>query len=138
MYQNYFVINGTKYYTGTTFIVKDMGGRERTASFICYNTERKEYMYKIENCKCHVHESFFEKWFIRILNGIDTEVRMPVIKTKKDMDIDGMLLGWMWYIFLMMVSAIFKDAIGLWIIISIVFFCWRAGKKKKEGTYIEW
>ena len=137
MYQNYFIVDGTKYYTGTTFLIKNMG-KEEVASFICYDIERKKYVYKIRNCECHAYESFFEKWFIRILNGIDTEVRMPVIKTKRDRDIDGMPLGWMWYIFLMIVSSIFKDVIGLWLLISIVFFCWRADKKKREGTYVEW
>ena len=64
-------------------------------------------------------------------------MHLPIIKTKKDFQIDGLFLGWMWYIFLMLISVIFNGAIGLWILISIVFFSWRAKKIKREGTYIE-
>ena len=59
-------------------------------------------------------------------------------KRRKDSQIDGLFLGWMWYIFLMLISIVFKEALGLWIFISIVFFKWRSDKIKKEGTYIEW
>ena len=56
----------------------------------------------------------------------------------KDTEIDGLVLGWMWYIFLMVIATVFKDALGLWGLISFVFFTWRSDKIKKEGKYIEW
>ena len=78
------------------------------------------------------------KNLVSITDKIDTSVHSPVEKKMKDTQIDGLFLGWMWYIFLMIISVIFKDAIGLWILWSVVFFTWRKNKIKKEGTYIEW
>ena len=136
MYQNYFVVNDTKYYTGTVFLVKNMG-REEEASFVCYDLTRKKYVYKINDCKYHMDEITFQNRFIGITDKANHEVRVPTIKTKKDTEIGGLLLGWMWYIFLMVISVIFKDAVGLWIFISIVLFSWRSRKIKEEGTYSE-
>ena len=138
MYQNYFVVNGKKYYTGTVFIVKDLCANQVKASFVCYDTDYHVYVYKIGNCMSRTPDQWFEKLFICVTDKVDEKVHLPITKTKKDRNIDGLVLGWIWYIFLMSLSAIFKDAIGLWILISIVFFTWRAKKIKEEGTYIEW
>lgn len=137
MMQNYFNVNGEKYYSGSVFIMNH-NGEHIEASFICYDTDRSRYIYKINGRRYNVPEQSFKNNFITITNKIDNKVSAPVIKTKRDRDINGLPLGWMWYIFLMAISTIFKDAIGLWIFISIVFFSWRAKKIKNEGTYVEW
>lgn len=137
MKENYFVVNGKKYYTGTVFIVENMG-KQVEASFICNDVEHSRYVYKIKDCIWRVTPEHFQQSFISVTDKIDDKVHMPVTKTKKDMEIDGLFLGWLWYIFLMAVATIFKGNIGLWILISIVFFSWRAKKIKEEGTYIEW
>ena len=137
MRRNYFTVNGKQYYTGTIFIVNDYG-KQVEATFICYDTDRKKYIYRIKECRWQVHEEFFWKHFISVTDKNDSRARMPVTKTRKDTEIDGLFIGWVWYIFLMLISSIFKDAVGLWILISVVFFSWRHNKIKKEGTYIEW
>ena len=137
MYQNYFIINGVKYYAGTIFIVKNMGIEEE-ASFICYDVSRNKYVYKIRDCKYHMDEATFMNRFVRIAHKVNNKICGPIVKTKRDTEIDGLFLGWIWYIFLMMASVIFKDVIWLWILISVVFFSWRFKKIKEEGTYIEW
>lgn len=137
MAQNYFVANGKRYYTGTVFVVNNMGQRT-DASFVCYDRDRKRYVYKIKDHTFHVDEKTFNNRFINVTNRANSTVVGPVVKTKSDMQVNGLFLGWMWYIFLMALSAIFKDAIGLWILISVVFFNWRSEKIKKEGTYVEW
>lgn len=137
MYRNYFEHNGRKYYTGTVFITKDMG-KEVEAKFICYDVEHEKYVYKIKDCTWRSHEKWFREHFVAVTDKTSNTVHMPSTKTLKDTEIDGLFLGWIWYIFLMIVSFIFKDAIGLWIIISVVFFSWRSKKIKEEGTYIEW
>ena len=137
MFQNYFVANGQKYYTGAVFIVNNMGKQEE-ASFICYDTEHKKYAYKIKDCVWYADPENFQKMFVSITNKTNNLTSVPATKTKKDRDIDGMFIGWVWYIFLMGISIIFKDIAGLWILISIIFFSWRAKKIKEEGTYIEW
>lgn len=137
MIQNYFVINGEKYYTGTIFIVKEME-QQVEAAFVCYDQGRKKYVYKIKDHTWHVDEQTFRNRFVDLTNRVDQTTTEPTMKTKSDMRIGGLFFGWIWYIFLMAISAIFKDAIALWILISVVFFSWRTAKIKKEGTYIEW
>lgn len=137
MKQNYFIANGVKYYTGTVFIVHH-NGKQVEASFVYYDTEYKKYVYKINDCTWVVGVDDFKARFICVTDKKDNTVSMPVKKKMKEFDIDGLFIGWVWYIFLMAISTIFKGAIGLWILISIVFFSWRADKIKKEGTYIEW
>ena len=135
--RNYFIVDGKEYYTGTVFIVNDYG-KQTEASFICYDIDRKKYIYKIKDCTWQVYEELFWKNFVSVTDKNDSRVRIPVTKTRKDSEIDGLFIGWIWYIFLMAISSIFKGAVGLWILISVVFFSWRHDKIKKEGTYIEW
>ena len=137
MMQNYFLVDNVKYYTGTVFIILDLG-KQKEASFICYNTEKHEYVYKIKQCTWFMDESTFWKRFVCVTNKLNKNVHMPIVRQYKDSQIDGLPIGWLWYIFLMAISTIFKGNIILWILISYVFFTWRAEKIKKEGTYIEW
>ena len=37
-------------------------------------------------------------------------------------------IGWIWYIIIMVVGAIFKDRLLIWIIATAVFFLWKSGK----------
>ena len=137
MLQNYFTVDGKRYYTGTVFTLNAWEGTTE-ASFICYNTENSRYYYQIKGKMWIVPASDFKKRFISVTEKMDPRVHMPIAKTMKDRDIDGLFIGWLWYVFLMGISVIFKDAIGLFILISVVFFSWRNKKIKKEGTYIEW
>ena len=36
-------------------------------------------------------------------------------------------VAWIWYIVIMLVTVIFKDRIGLWILESFIFFGWKEG-----------
>jgi hypothetical protein len=136
-FRNYFEYEGKKYYTGTVLIVKN-NGEQKKAIFICYDLQRDKYVYQIGDCKYHLNKNDFQKRLVCITQQLDNSVKIPVTKTKTDMQISCLFIGWTWYIFLMSISAIFNDAIGLWILISVVFFNWRKKKIKEEGTYIEW
>lgn len=137
MKQNYFIANGVKYYTGSVFITNNMG-KHTEASFIYYDTDKNRYVYKIKECVWHMDEKNFWRMFVSVTDKINEKVHMPITKTRKDFDISGLPLGWLWYVFLMVISTIFNGAIVFWILISIIFFNWRANKIKEEGTYIEW
>lgn len=137
MLQDYFIVDGTKYYTGTMFIINDLR-KQKEASFICYDTERHEYAYKIKQCTWFMDEWTFSQRFVRVTNKVNHNVHMPITRQRKDCQVDGLVVGWLWYIFLMTISTIFKGNIILWGFISYVFFTWRREKIKKEGTYIEW
>ena len=51
-----------------------------------------------------------------------------------ELNIDGLLIAWIWYVFIMVVGSIFYDRIGIWIITSVIFFSYR-NKKLKEAGY---
>lgn len=136
---NYFIVNGQKYYTGTVFVIEEIGGAVE-AVFVCcaYLMKHTQIVYKIKGKTYFTEVSLFAKRFVRVTNAVDNQVQMPPTKHLKDSDINGLPLGWLWYIFLMVIATIFKGNIVLWILISVVFFSWRSEKIKKEGTYIEW
>lgn len=122
--QNYCIVNGKKYFTGTVFII-DFNGKHREASFICCVTKTNVYRCKIDDGKTWlIPAQSFQKKVVSVTDKIDPSVRMPVEKTWKDTEIDGLFIGWLWYIFLMAISTLFYDRIGLWIFISVVFFSW--------------
>lgn len=52
----------------------------------------------------------------------------------KDTEINGLFLGWAWYIFIMLIVSIFKGAVIGWIVVSFFFFKWRK-KIKEEQTF---
>lgn len=52
----------------------------------------------------------------------------------KDTEINELFLGWVWYIFIMLVVSIFKGAVIGWIVVSFFFFKWRK-KIKEEHTF---
>ena len=134
---NYCIVNGEKYNTGTVFIL-DFNGKYREASFVCNIPEKGRYRCKIDGATWFISEKDFQKRIVKIADKIDASVHMPVTKTRKDIEIDGLFLGWLWYIFLMAISIIFKGNIILWILISWCFFSLRNKKIKEEGTYNEW
>ena len=136
-FQDYFEYKGKMYYTGTVMIVNNYKP-EQVATFVCYDTQREMYIYKIDRCKCHMHAERFYNSIIRITDKTNNDVHLPEMKTRKDGNIDGLVYRWIWYIFFMIVSTLFYDRIALWIIWSVVFFACRTNIIKKEGTYIEW
>lgn len=137
MLQDYFIVNGTKYYTGTIFIINNMG-KNVEASFICYDTNRSRYTYRIKEHTYHITDKIFDKWFVGVTNKKDPTVHMPLSFKVKDREIHKLFIGWIWYIVLMTVGSIFKYAIFIWIFLSVIFFSWKAEVIKKEGNYIEW
>lgn len=137
MRQNYFVHNGEKYYTGTVIIIKYLG-EPVEASFVYYDADRLKYFYKIKSCVWSVSSQMFQDILVAVTDKRDETINMPVSRTLKDGEIDGLTAGWVWYILLMAISTIFNDAALLWVLISVVFFNWRKSKIEKEGTYIEW
>ena len=136
-FQNFFVHNGQKHYTGTIFIV-DNYGKHSEACFICYDTQYSKYIYKINGCTWRAHEDYFRRMFIELTGRIDPTAQLPQVKKRNDLDIGGMFEGWLIYIFLSIICFIAKGGFLYFIFVSIVFFVWRANKIKKEGTYIVW
>lgn len=135
--ENFIVINGAKYCTGTVFMI-NFNGKVQEAAFICYITKTNVVYCKLKDANWFISADDFRSRIIEITNKFDSSVHMPHVYKKPEMEVDGLFIGWLWYVFLMAISTIFKDVIGLWILISVAFFSWRKGKLKEEGTYCEW
>lgn len=59
----------------------------------------------------------------------------PVKETLKDIDINRLVIGWIWYILIMATLTIFNGRIIGWIAASIIFFRWRKRVKEEESYY---
>ena len=135
MTQNYFIYNGATYRTGD--IVKvlwyNLYGRNpqvKEAIFVSCDPEKNEYNFKIDDqMYCYT-----QKLFYRI---IYQNTEKPNMQNKAclqrrtfvdELNINGMLIAWIWYIFIMVIGFIFNDRILLWMVASFVFFKYRNNK----------
>lgn len=137
MKQNYFKLDGKKIYSQAVLIIRE-SGMEKEATFVYYDTGRKKYALKVGRQLTIMRDDMFNRCLISVTNKIDTSVQGPVLKKKKDSEINGLATGWLWYIVLMAMFSIFKQNIEIWIMLSFYFFWWRHDKIKKEGYYYEW
>lgn len=55
--------------------------------------------------------------------------------TPRDIDINMLVIGWIWYILIMLTLTIFNGRIAGWIATSIIFFRWRKKVKEEESYY---
>ena len=144
MKQHYFLRNGQKYDTGTMIRIKQFNyvtGKlyEIDAKFISYDFENNKYELEINNIIKKYSKNDFDRMLCGIVVENNNEYRSYQLvqrnKTFKDeLDVDGLLFAWMWYIFIMAIATIFYERIGIWILASIIFFNYR-NKKLKEAGY---
>lgn len=141
MKEKYFVYKGKKYNSGTIIIIRWGCTFSRTvmnaqATFIEHDLLNDQYVVEVYG-KEHLYS---EKQFYSVLcmvvanNKVDTAKEPKEYKIRNELSIDGLLIAWIWYIFIMVVGAIFYDRIGIWILASVIFFNYR-NKKLKEAGY---
>lgn len=145
-----FVFNGRKYPSGSILKIKSndsVTGKEivKTAYFNCVIPEKNIYMMQLDGQKFSCPKDYFYKILIEAIDNVNKSIANNFqaeesrIYTKKpktfkdELNIDGLLIAWIWYIFVMAVAIIFKDVIGIWILASIVFFSYRNKKLRKAG-----
>lgn len=133
----YLIVNGKQYNSGSVFIMKRFN-KQVEATFLYYKPDCDRIFFSINGKHNLMSPDVFRRDLISVTDRVDPKVRTPVVKRVNEFDIDGMLIGWVWYVVLMVATSIFKDVAQAWAIISCIFFCWRAKKIKEEGTYIEW
>ena len=136
-----FNYNGENHRIGTRFIMK-YNDKEVTARFLnrfdSDNTlgilienglERQTItLVKEENLKEVIVEILPINWY--------TEMDMKK-KYVKDSDMPELVIGWIFYIVIMLILIIFNDRIIGWIAVIIYCFKWRHKKKEEEGTYFD-
>lgn len=144
MRQGYFVYNGKRYESGTKFLFSggDIGTflwRDDESGYISYIFTPKPNYYNMFPKPVNVMRKSKDFWsaFKGVTGEVDDTVKPPVLKQRPDSQIDGLLIGWLWYIVLMAVSTIFYDRIGLWALWTFLFFSWRHSKIEKEGKYYD-
>lgn len=139
MKQNYFVYNDRQYNTGEYirfrfFDCKIGKSYDTDVKFLYYDTERKEYFIEIYGKKYSYTENIFYKNMYSA-----TKPRAPAVNNNKytfsdELNIDSLLMAWIWYVFIMAVGTIFYDRIVIWALASIIFFNYR-NKKLREAGY---
>ena len=145
---NYLLVDGKPYYTGSVLRIKE-GKSTKDIYFVCSKdlrgTPYMDHIYVVyytiggnNEIPGFMPMEIFQECFLCVVDGVESADQMPKTRHIPDSQIPGMALGWLWYIFLMAIATIFKDNIGLWILISVVFFTWRHNKIQEEGTYIDW
>lgn len=153
---DYFDYNGIRYYTGSKFKCNNFLGTnvqlfpEIEVTFVKYN--KKSNICRVHSnvamCEFEFQLEVFVSNIICVICPKTKEVTNNTNeKYKNDKNYyhwvedgedcyktkpDGLVIGWMWYIFLMAIATIFYANIGLWALITAVFVKWRK-KKIKEG-----
>lgn len=147
MKQKYFIHNGKVYYSGTQIVVKmqdRISGKMTNinAIFEYFNTDKNLFAFTIHNCTYIYPEKMFYQVFVKIgdividcCDNVNNNV-MPNNQKhtfSQEIAIEGLLLAWMWYIFIMTIAFIFNGRIGIWILASVIFFDYRNKKLRKAG-----
>lgn len=140
MKEKYFVYKGKKYNSGTTIIIWWTCTFARTvirtnATFIEHDADNERYIVEIYG----KNYTYSEDHFYRVLCTVVDNNKVNVSKAPKEhtfsdeLSIDGLLIAWIWYIFIMAVGIIFYDRIAIWILASVIFFNYRKKKLKEAG-----
>lgn len=132
---NYFQYNGVCYSSGTVVSIVD--------KYIKY------YSHKMSFLKCNEDKYLFitleedGSGFIKSINKncvnkvIESVIYPVYVKNyegdkRKDSDDIDVIIGWGWYIFIMILFAIFRYGFIGWVAVSITFFKWRNKKLTKN------
>ena len=141
MKQNYVIFKGKRYNSGDTMdILWYTNGYKSaypyTGTFLDCDEEKDEYRFVVDG----IIYCYNKVRFNRIIRK-DTPIqelsngkREPKKATfQEELNIDGLLIAWIWYVFIMAVATIFKGAICIWVIVSYIFFNYRKTKLKEAG-----
>lgn len=141
----YFEYNGTKYYAGTKFKMKESQYKVNIVEAVfcgpaIFFDGEFSIMYEDKNCYGQTRKNFLNvkpedlpDKIIEIVEGnyyTELEARKRYIK---DSNIPELFLGWIAYIFVMLGLLLFNNWWLSWIVVSIFFFNKR--KKIKEENY---
>lgn len=143
MKQDYVICKGKRYNSGDTINIiwydyRYNNSYKHKGIFIDCDEEKNEYRFTVDGEMYCFNKVCFWKTVINNTTANQNKNCIDNISNKKtfkdELNIDGMLIAWMWYIFIMAVAIIFKDCLGIWAITSIIFFNYR-NKKLKEAGY---
>ena len=137
MKKDYVVHKGKRYNSGDTININwytrgyQNGTFPYTGTFLDCDEEKDEYRI-IVNGQTYCYNKIC---FSRTMRE-EKEIKVSTKKQatlKDELNIDGLFIAWMWYVFIMALSIIFYDRIAIWIIASLIFFNYRKNKLKEAG-----
>lgn len=105
-----------------------------TGTFVDCDEEKDEYRFIVDG-----HTYCFNKicFYRTIINEPIQDKNIKNVPRKatmtEELNIEGMLIAWIWYIFIMCIAVIFYGRIGIWILASVVFFNYRRRKLNERG-----
>lgn len=144
MRQNYFIHNGKQYNAGESIVIGFYNLRagctcKTDAKFLYYDTATMEYHVEIDKQEYvydagRFYKNLYSETNPRAPTSIATNINHKEYTFANELGIDGLFIAWIWYVFIMVVGAIFYDRIGIWILASVIFFDYR-NKKLKEAGY---
>lgn len=142
MKQNCVVCKGNQYNSGDTMNILwypngCKNAHPYTGVFLNCDEEKDEYSFIVDGkTYCYNKICFYQIVLSKDAqknNKCKKNKYVKEITLKEELNIDGMLIAWIWYLFIMAISIIFKGAIIIWIIASYIFFDYRKTKLKEAG-----
>lgn len=143
MRQEYFTHNNIRYDSGSIIILSRFDYLSRRvcntkATFLYYDTETNEYCVDVYGKQERYSTTrFYEDFVGPYQHQVQTSNQNDACKQytfADELNIDGLIIAWIWYVFIMAIGVIFYDRISIWIVASIIFFNYR-NKKLKEAGY---
>ena len=143
MRRDYVVYKGKRYNSGDKIdILWHTHGYKNahyyTGTFLDCDEEKDEYRFIVDGMTYRFNRVCFYQTMCDNPPPVNRTKHINNVPKKltlaKELDIDGLLIAWMWYILIMAVSIIFKGNIMIWIVVSIIFFNYR-NKKLREAGY---
>ena len=140
MKQDYVIYKGVRYNSGDKIHILwytdgHRNVRNYTGIFVDCDEEKDEYRFTVDGILYRFNKTCFYQTIRNEPVQMSTQVKKEPLKAtfKNELCIDGLLIAWMWYVFIMAIAVIFYDRIGIWILASVIFFNYRKKKLKEEG-----
>lgn len=142
MRRDYVVYKGKRYNSGDKIDILwhthgCKNARYYTGIFIDCDEENDEYRFVVDGMTYRFNKTCFYRTMCDNpppSNRMQRVDKLPKELTlAKELDIDGLLIAWIWYVLIMAVSTIFKGNVVIWIVVSIIFFNYRSKKLREAG-----
>lgn len=142
MKQSYIIYKGVQYNSGDTINILwytngYKNARLHTAVFLDCDEEKDEYRFVVDGTTyCYNRICFYKTIYSNKHEEIESQnvnfvAHHPTFK--EELNIDGMLYAWMWYVFIMALAIIFNGREVIWVVVSIIFFSYRNKKLREAG-----
>ena len=143
--KDYFVYNNCKYGAGTIVQLKMLDVYTKSFYYIeavfRYVLDDNQYVLTANGeLKVFGTDAFFNilTCVLTPVQYVNSAKQNKIPQKKKatfseELNIDGLFIAWIWYIFIMLVGTIFFGRIIIWITASAIFFNYRKGKLKEAG-----